>query len=73
MGAIAYQARPSTNLRRPSPKIIRAAWTLLKYVREEMKRGMDSDDFSATRPAELHDELVFFLAVYDPKEKRRGR
>jgi hypothetical protein len=61
-------------LRRPSPKVLRGAWALLKYVRGEIKRGMDSDEvFSAERPAKIHDELVFFLEVYDHEEKYHGR
>lgn len=60
-------------LRRPSPKVLRSAWALLKYVREEMKRGMDSELFVAARPAQLHDELKMFLEVHDDEEKHRGR
>jgi len=62
----------------PSPVVKRAAWLLLAHVRREIKRGMSGsggveDFFSATRPAQLHDELKHFLAVYDSDAKYRGR
>ena len=62
----------------PSPAVKRAAWKTLAYVKKELKRGMSGDGdatdfFNATRPAQLHDELKHFLAVYDSDAKYRGR
>jgi hypothetical protein len=62
----------------PTPSVKRAAWTLLAYVRREIKRGMGDyyssvKYFNASRPAALHDELKHFLAVYDPDAKYQGR
>jgi hypothetical protein len=54
---------------RPSPQVKRAVWQLLAFVRTTIKHGMDTTVFSATRPAQLHDELRQFLDAYDPDSK----
>ncbi len=56
---------------RPSPAVVQAARRLLHYVRAEMKRGMNTEEFfGAERPARLHDELQMFLAVHDSVDPR---
>lgn len=57
--------------RQPSPKVKRAAWDLLAYVKASIVSGMYDLVFL------LHDELKHFLDVFDPEAKyqpkrRRG-
>lgn len=49
----------------PSRKAVQAARTLLAFTRRAIKVGMDKKVFWASRPANLHDELKFFLDVFD--------
>jgi len=68
-----HRRRLKRSLRARRPKLTRrgraavsAAKTLLAFVNSQIKREVGKRSFVASHPAKLHDELRFFLEVFEP-------
>jgi hypothetical protein len=59
----------------PSPKVKRAAWSLLEFVRRSIAADMRAEPAHLMAPcrARLHDELLQFLDTYDQDAKYRSK